>query len=104
MTSPEPNCAHCGHPKSSHKNGLGRCSCWDHAQCLCAQYIRLRWDKPQPAKVGTQPAVVRFRHHNNPTRWAAWIGRRIEFKTVDDGVLHTGVVDRIVSGVPLINL
>ena len=105
MNVADPVCAQCGHPKSCHFNGRGCCREWaGHDACLCSQFIRLRWDKRQPAKVGTQPAIVRFRVHNNPTRWAVWLNRRVEFQTVDDGVLHHGIVDRIVSGIPFICL
>ena len=54
-----------------------------------------RWDKYQPAKVGTQPAIVRFRRHNNPTKWLSNIGKRVEFQVRDTREVHTGIVDRV---------
>ena len=99
-------CAACGHPKDDHLGGLGRCSCGKSIgnYCRCSRFIRLRWDKRQPAKVGTQPAMVRFRVHSNPSRRASWIGMVVEFKTEFDGQVHHGIVDRIASGVPFIDL
>lgn len=88
-------CAVCGHPKSCHFNGRGSCREWaDDHFCTCSQYVRLRWDKWQPAKLGTQPAIVRFRVHNNPTRWSAWLNRAVEFQVKDDPNTQRGRVDR----------
>lgn len=89
-------CATCGHPKSTHFNGRGSCREWagDHF-CLCSCFIRLRWDRWQPAKLGTQPAILRFRKHNNPTRWSAWLNRTVEFQVKGDPAVYTGRVDRV---------
>lgn len=88
-------CAQCGHPKSVHFNGRGSCREWDdHRFCLCAQFVRLRWDKWQPAKVGTQPAIVRFRKHHNPARWAVMMNKPVEFQIKGSAEIHRGLVDR----------
>lgn len=94
MNQPD-TCAQCGHPKSEHWHGLGHCHEWDlHRPCLCSRYVTLRWDKWQPAKVGTQSAIVRFRKHHNPTRWAVWLNKPVEFQTKGSTEIHRGLVDR----------
>lgn len=93
MNTQEPVCAHCGHAKSKHWVGRGCCKEWSHdGPCHCSQYIRLRWDKWQPAKIGTQPGTVRFRVHNNPTRWSVHIGKKVEFQIKGSPAVETGIV------------
>jgi len=99
-------CAHCGHPQSSHFNQRGHCNVWRPGEgpCLCSQYIRLRWGKWQPAKVGTvlYPAV-RFRVHNNPSKWSVWLNKPVEFQVKGDPTTHRGIVDKV-DTVPFIAL
>jgi len=58
-------------------------------------FIRLRWDKWQPAKLGTQPATVRFQVHNNPTRWSVNVGKKVTLQVKDTMQVVTGIVDKV---------
>lgn len=96
MNSTDSNCAHCGHPKSDHYHGLGLCTHWgDGRMCTCCQFLRLRWDKWQNAKLGTQPAVVRFRRHNNPTTWRVNVKKTVEVQVKDTMQIHNCVVTQV---------
>lgn len=104
MPTPDAICAHCGHPQSNHFVRRGHCNCWSSGgPCLCSQYIRLRWDRWQPGKVGTQPAIVRFRRHNSPTRWSVWLNKPVEFQIKGDPTIHRGIVDKVVP-IPFVSL
>lgn len=38
---------------------------------------------------------MRFRVHNNPTKWSVNVGKKIELQVKDTGETVTGIVDKV---------